>query len=95
VVVETATSDMPFRSATVWQVVTSGNPIGAQLVAGLTEAQATEARQVLDGMLRRTLGRQPRGRAAHNDQHRHRHGVTKGSVTRGGHRWHAWDSTRS
>jgi hypothetical protein len=50
---------------------------------------------VLDGMLRRTLGRQPRGRAAHNDQHRHRHGVTKGSVTRGGHRWHAWDSTRS
>jgi SAM-dependent methyltransferase len=52
--------DMAFRSgAHLWDSVTSSNPIGAQLVAGLTEAQADEARQVLDGMLRERSGGGP------------------------------------
>jgi hypothetical protein len=51
---------MAFRSgAHLWDSVTSSNPIGAQLVAGLTEAQADEARQVLDGMLRERSGGGP------------------------------------
>ena len=60
VAVETVTWDMPFRSATHrWQVVTSSNPIGAQLVAELSEAQHAEARQMLEGMLRERSGGRP------------------------------------
>jgi ubiquinone/menaquinone biosynthesis C-methylase UbiE len=51
---------MEFESARqFWDVVTSSNPIGAQLVAGLTDEQVTEVRQVLDGMLRERSGGRP------------------------------------
>ena len=37
--------------AELWQVVTSSNPIGAALVAGLSQEQGAEVRRILDGML--------------------------------------------
>ncbi|MGH9176042.1 MAG: class I SAM-dependent methyltransferase [Vicinamibacterales bacterium] len=55
--VETVNHGMEFQSAThMWDTVTSSNPIGAMLVADLTEEQRTAARQVLDGMLRERSG---------------------------------------
>lgn len=60
VTVETTTWDMEFDSAVhFWDMVTSSNPIGAQLVAGLTPGQRTEVQQVLDGMLRERSGGKP------------------------------------
>jgi ubiquinone/menaquinone biosynthesis C-methylase UbiE len=60
VAVETITWDMPFHSgAHMWAAVTSSNPIGAQLVAGLTAAQRAEVEQVLDGILRERSGGEP------------------------------------
>ncbi len=55
--VETITWRMEFRSAThMWDVVPSTNPIGAMLVADLTEEQRAEALQALDVMLRERSG---------------------------------------
>lgn len=52
--------DLPVRSAAhLWDVVTSSNPIGAAMVADLTDEQAAEARKVLDGMLRERSGGGP------------------------------------
>lgn len=51
---------MAFRSGDhLWDVVTSSNPIGAELVAELTDEQRTKVRQVLDGMLRDRSGGRP------------------------------------
>lgn len=58
--VETSTWHMPMQSAGhMWNMVTSSNPIGAQLVAGLTENQRAEVLRVLDGMLRERSGGEP------------------------------------
>lgn len=58
VVVDTITWDMPVDSAThLWNEVTSSNPVGAELVAPLTEAQRADVLHVLDGMLRERSGR--------------------------------------
>ncbi len=58
--VETATWDMELRSAGhFWDVVTSSNPIGAGMVADLTEEQRAAVRRVLDGMLRERSGDGP------------------------------------
>jgi ubiquinone/menaquinone biosynthesis C-methylase UbiE len=55
--VERITWDMHMESAAhFWNVVTSSNPIGAQLVANLTPEQQQQVRQVLDGMLRERSG---------------------------------------
>ncbi len=52
--------DLPVRSAAhLWNLVVSSNPIGAAMVAGLTDEQTTEARRVLDGMLRERSGGGP------------------------------------
>lgn len=52
--------DIPVPSADhLWDAVTHSNPIGAQLVADLTEGQVTAARRVLDGMLRERSGGTP------------------------------------
>lgn len=59
VTVEPATWEMPFESAAhFWDVVTSSNPLGAALVADLTDQQRADVRRVADGMLReRSQGR--------------------------------------
>lgn len=59
VTVEPVTWEMPFASAAhFWDVVTNSNPLGAALVADLTDQQRADARQVADGMLReRSQGR--------------------------------------
>lgn len=58
--VETATWQMQFHSARhFWDMVTTSNPIGAMLVAGLPEEQRAEVQQVLDGMLRERSGGGP------------------------------------
>jgi ubiquinone/menaquinone biosynthesis C-methylase UbiE len=58
--VDTTTWDMTIESADHhWQVFTSSNPIGAQLVAGLSEQQRAEVKQVLGGMLRERSGGAP------------------------------------
>lgn len=58
--VDAVTWDMHFDSARhFWDVVTSSNPIGARLVAGLTAEQRTAAQRVLDGMLRERAGGAP------------------------------------
>jgi ubiquinone/menaquinone biosynthesis C-methylase UbiE len=53
--IETVDHTIPLEPTTsgneLWQVVTSSNPIGAALVAGLTDEQGTEVRRILDGML--------------------------------------------
>ncbi len=60
VTVETTNWDMEFDSAAhFWDMITSSNPIGAQLVAGLTAGQRNDVRQVLDGMLRDRSGGKP------------------------------------
>lgn len=61
VTVEPVTWEMPFESAThFWNVVTSSNPIGAALVADLTERQRTDVQQVAEGMLRERSQGRPR-----------------------------------
>ena len=58
--VETTTWQTQFQSAThMWEMVTNSNPIGAMLVANLTEEQRAEVQQVLDGMLRKRSGGGP------------------------------------
>ena len=58
--VESVIWDMPFESADhFFDLVTSSNPIGAQMTAHLTEDQKASVRQVLDGMLRDRSGGQP------------------------------------
>ena len=52
--------------AHLWNVFTSSNPIGAQLVGGLTPEQRTDVWQVLDGMLRERSGGGP-GAVLHAD----------------------------
>jgi SAM-dependent methyltransferase len=50
---DTVTGEMAFDSGVhLWKVFTAGNPMGAQLAAGLSVAQQAEVTQVLDGMLR-------------------------------------------
>lgn len=67
VTVETTTWDMTFRSGThMWTMVTSSNPIGAQLVAGLTAQQRADVEQVLDGILRERSSGRP-GAVLHTD----------------------------
>ena len=47
------TEELEFGSTeALWNWITSSNPIGAGMVAGLSEAQRSEVRAVLDGMLR-------------------------------------------
>jgi len=47
------TWEMAFDSAVhLWNLFTAGNPLGAQLAAGLSDVQRSEVIQVLDGMLR-------------------------------------------
>jgi hypothetical protein len=58
--VETTTWQTQFQSAThFWDMVTNSNPIGAMLVADLTEKQRAATEQVLDGMLRERSGGGP------------------------------------
>lgn len=58
--VETSTWRMEFQSAShLWDAVTSSNPIGAAMVADLTQEQTAEVHQVLDGMLRERSGGGP------------------------------------
>jgi ubiquinone/menaquinone biosynthesis C-methylase UbiE len=58
--VETTTWQMQFQSARhFWDMVTNSNPIGAMLVADLTEEQRAEVQKVLDGMLRERSGGGP------------------------------------
>ena len=65
--IETVNHGMEFQSAThMWDMVTSSNPIGAMLVADLTEEQRAAARQALDGMLRQRSG--GRGPAVLNNE---------------------------
>ncbi len=65
--VETTTWDMAFRSgAHMWTVVTSSNPVGAQLVTGLTPEQRADVEHVLDGILRERSGGRP-GAVLHTD----------------------------
>ncbi len=60
VAVHTITWDMPVDSAThLWSEVVSSNPIGAALVAGLTEPQRSDVLAVLDGILRERSGGNP------------------------------------
>ena len=55
--VEVASWDMAFHSgAHMWNVVTSSNPIGAGMVADLTERQRVAVQGHLDGMLRQRSG---------------------------------------
>lgn len=55
-----AAVDLPVRSAAhLWDFVVSSNPLGAAMVADLTDDQTTEARRVLDGMLRERSGGGP------------------------------------
>lgn len=58
--VETTTWHTEFQSARhFWDMVTNSNPIGAMLVADLTEEQRAAVRQALDGMLRERSGGGP------------------------------------
>ncbi|GAB3409921.1 class I SAM-dependent methyltransferase [Flindersiella endophytica] len=58
--VDTISCDTPFDSARhLWDMVTSSNPIGADMVAGLTAEQRAEVRHVLDGILRERSGGSP------------------------------------
>lgn len=58
--VDTAVLDMEVGSADAyWDAFVHSNPIGAMLVADLTEAQQEEVRQVLDRMLRERSGGTP------------------------------------
>ena len=58
--VGTIVRPMAFRSGDhLWDVVTSSSPIGAELVAQLTDEQRTKVCQVLHGMLRDRSGGRP------------------------------------
>ncbi|MFW6174736.1 MAG: class I SAM-dependent methyltransferase [Chloroflexota bacterium] len=58
--VEAGNEQLEFRSGKhMWDWVTNSNPIGAMMVADLTEEQKIEVQQVLDGMLRERSGGQP------------------------------------
>ena len=58
--VDTVTWDMPVDSAAhLWSEVTSSNPIGARLVATLTQEQRGDVLSVLDGILRERSGGRP------------------------------------
>lgn len=58
--VEPEVWDLPVRSAAhLWNVAISSNPLGAAMVADLTDEQTTAARRVLDGMLRERSGGRP------------------------------------
>lgn len=60
VTVEPAVWDLPVHSAGhLWDLVLSSNPLGAAMVADLTDEQTAEARRVLDGMLRDRSGGTP------------------------------------
>lgn len=60
--VETVDWAMEFRSGThLWELVMGSNPMGAMLVADLTEEQRANVRQVLDRMLRERSGGRPGG----------------------------------
>lgn len=51
--IDTTTWDMAFDSVQhLWHVFTASNPVGAQMVAGLSEPQRAEVTRVLEGMLR-------------------------------------------
>lgn len=53
VTVDTITWETAFDSVQhLWRMFTASNPIGAQLVAGLSDAQRAEVTHVLEGMLR-------------------------------------------
>jgi ubiquinone/menaquinone biosynthesis C-methylase UbiE len=55
--VENVTEPLEFQSAThMWDWVTNSNPVGAMLVADLTEAQRVDVRQALVAMLRERSG---------------------------------------
>ena len=55
--VETAKHGVEFQSGKhLWDSVTNSNPIGAGMVADLTEEQRTAVQQVLDGMLHERSG---------------------------------------
>ena len=55
--VETATHRLTFASGRqMWAWVTASNPIGAKMVADLTEAQSLTAKQTLDEMLAERAG---------------------------------------
>lgn len=57
VVVDTVVWGMPVASARdLWNAVTSSNPIGAQLVAGLDEEQRAAVLRVLDRALEERFG---------------------------------------
>lgn len=60
VAVDTITWDMTVESPThLWNEVATSNPIGARLVAGLSEDQRTEVLRVLDGLLHERSGDRP------------------------------------
>lgn len=60
VTIDTITGDLPVGSAGhLWNLTTSSNPIGAQMVAGLTTAQRADVERVLDGILRERSGGEP------------------------------------
>lgn len=62
VTIDTATWNIPVVSSTdLWDEVTSSNPIGAQLVANINEAQRSELLKVLDGVLRERFDGRPDG----------------------------------
>lgn len=55
--VEPAVWEMEFKSGShLWDTVTSSNPIGAALVAELSETQCDDVRRILGGMLRERSG---------------------------------------
>ena len=57
---DTIAWSVAFRSGDhMWDVVTSSNPIGAELVAELTDEQETKVRHVLHGMLPERSGGRP------------------------------------
>ncbi|PSL04799.1 ubiquinone/menaquinone biosynthesis C-methylase UbiE [Haloactinopolyspora alba] len=60
VTVQPATWELRFESAAgFWAMVTSSNPLGAQVAAALTSEQRDEALRVVDGMLRERSGGEP------------------------------------
>lgn len=62
VTVERVTMDLPVGSAAdLWDEVTSSNPIGARMVAGLDEGQRAAVLEALDGILGDRFGGEPRG----------------------------------
>jgi ubiquinone/menaquinone biosynthesis C-methylase UbiE len=55
--VKTVDEELTFQSAKhMWGWVTNSHPIGAELVAGLTDAQVLSVQEVLDDMLRKRAG---------------------------------------